>query len=471
MKTPFIITPRVISHLGEDLIKNESIALLELVKNAYDANANSCSVYFEFLPNDELARIIIKDDGCGMSMDTIQNVWLVIGTDYKQKIINRHTNTGRMPLGEKGIGRLGVHKLGRKITLFTKEKKGREIRLFLDWNNLKDCKRIDDFVIELEEEKITSHFPIDGHGTIIQIDALKGEWDRRKLRSVYRDLTSLNSPFSNKNDDFKVSIEANTDVFHGLPNIQQILKIGMYHAHCVIDGDSISDFVYEFRPWDSLTKAQGRIVKQLDDADKYLVRKTDEYTDNGRRKPVELPFDISKYKIGKIRVDIVIFERDVSVFSYMNMEKKSLNSYLRDNGGIRVYRDDMRVYDYGEKDNDWLGLDASRISRAGGSISNNLVIGSVSINRIESSDLKEKTNREGFIENAAYLAFVDAVKYAIDRILKYRNEDKFNLISIYKTSARVVEPVIGDLGEVMQLVDKSVANIEDKEKSKDIWYV
>lgn len=103
MKSPFTITPRVIAHLGEDLIKNESIALLELVKNSYDANANSCIVTFSFDEYDELERLSIEDDVDGMSMDIIRNVWLVIGTDYKQKIVKRKENKGRLPLGEKGI--------------------------------------------------------------------------------------------------------------------------------------------------------------------------------------------------------------------------------------------------------------------------------------------------------------------------------------------------------------------------------
>lgn len=468
MKSPFIITPRIIAHLGEDLIKNESIALIELVKNAYDANAHNCSVNFLFSENDILERITIRDDGCGMSMDTIKNVWLVIGTNYKQNIIKNKSFTGRMPLGEKGIGRLGVHKLGRKISLFTKAKNGTEVDVSINWADLINCTKMDDFEINIEENKISSHFNKNETGTIIQIESLKGDWDRRKLRSVYRDLTSLNSPFSNRNDNFKVSIQSNNDVFQGLPDVNQILEVGMYHAHCTIEGNCIESFRYEFRPWDTLKRIESRTVTYLDDIDSKLIKKVENYSNSGRRFVKEAPLDLSIYKIGKITIDIVIFERDISVFSYMNMEKRSLNSYLRDNGGIRVYRDDMRVYNYGEQDNDWLGLDANRINRAGGSISNNLVIGSVSINRAESEDLKEKTNREGFIENDAYFAFVDAIKYAIDRILQFRNEDKFRLVSIYKNSSKMAEPVMGDLGEVINLIDKVVPNEADKANIKSL---
>ena len=86
MKKSFSISPRILSHLGEDLIKNESIALLELVKNSYDACANKCTINF-VSTNGKLSKITIKDDGFGMNKETIENVYLTIGTDFKFKNI------------------------------------------------------------------------------------------------------------------------------------------------------------------------------------------------------------------------------------------------------------------------------------------------------------------------------------------------------------------------------------------------
>lgn len=470
MLQPFTITPRVIAHLGEDLIKNESIALLELVKNAYDADASHCTVNFTFNQSNKLQSITVEDDGCGMTLETIQKVWLVIGTDHKKKIISEGFNNGRMPLGEKGIGRLGVHKLGRKIKLFTKSSTGSEVSLSIDWNNLEQSKSVEDFQIEIETHDIPQKFTSNGQGTKIFIESLKSEWDRRTLRTVHRDLTSLNSPFSNNSDSFEVLINSNNSVFQGLPNVYDILSVGMYKAHCSISGNRLIDFHYEFTPWQSLTKIDGRVIECLPEEDTFLIRKVEEYLENGRRKITEEPFSIGDYKIGQIDVDLVIFEKDVSVFSYVNTEKRSLNEYLRENGGVRVYRDGVRVYNYGERDNDWLGLDSRRAWRAGGVIGNNQIIGSVSLNRATSSDLKEKTNREGFIEDDAYYAFVDAVKYAIDCVVQLRNQDKFNLVSIYKPSSKVSEPVVGPLNEVIDIVNHTIADEEDKTKIKNYLY-
>lgn len=459
MKHTFAITPRVIAHLGEDLIKNENIALVELVKNSYDAQATFCEVEFFFI-GDELSKITITDDGVGMDLDTIENVWLVIGTDNKKKQLE-HPSSGRLPLGEKGIGRLGVHKLGRKIHIQTHKFGYNEVVIDIDWAKLEKANSIDDFPIQVTEQ-IPSSLPIP-HGTKITISDLKGDWNRRKLRNVYRDLASLNSPFNEKNDSFVVEVKSNTNVFEGLPPIADILKVAMYRGHCVIDGDEIKDFYYQFTPWESLSNIQGREVRALSEEDKYLKRRKDIATSRNRNKIVLENFSLSDYKIGKIILDFFIFEKDTAVFSFMNMERTILNSYLRENSGVRVYRDGVRIYNYGEKDSDWLSLDLNRLKRAGDNISNNIIIGSVGISRRESTDLKEKTNREGFIENEAYFAFVDAVTYVLDLITRYRNTDKRRLINVYKKDKRVIEPVLSDLSSAVEIIKDKVSDEKARE--------
>lgn len=459
MKHTFAITPRVIAHLGEDLIKNENIALVELVKNSYDAQATFCEVEFFFI-GDELSKITITDDGVGMDLDTIENAWLVIGTDNKKKQLE-HPSSGRLPLGEKGIGRLGVHKLGRKIHIQTHKFGYNEVVIDIDWTKLEKANSIDDFPIQVTEQ-IPSSLPIP-HGTKITISDLKGDWNRRKLRNVYRDLASLNSPFNERTDSFVVEVKSNTNVFEGLPPIADILKVAMYRGHCVIDGDEIKDFYYQFTPWESLSNMQGREVRALSEEDKYLKRRKDIATSRNRNKIVLEDFSLSDYKIGKIILDFFIFEKDTAVFSFMNMERTILNSYLRENSGVRVYRDGVRIYNYGEKDSDWLSLDLNRLKRAGDNISNNIIIGSVGISRRESTDLKEKTNREGFIEDEAYFAFVDAVTYALDLITRYRNTDKRRLINVYKKDKRVIEPVLSDLNSAVEIIKDKVSDEKARE--------
>ena len=459
MKHTFAITPRVIAHLGEDLIKNENIALVELVKNSYDAQATFCEIEFFFI-GDELSKVTITDDGIGMDLNTVENAWLVIGTDNKKKQLE-HPSTGRLPLGEKGIGRLGVHKLGRKIRVQTHKYGHNEVLIDIDWTKLANAQSIDDFPIQITEHVLSS-LPMP-HGTKITISDLKGEWNRRKLRNVYRDLASLNSPFNERTDSFVVKVKSNTNVFEGLPPIADILKVAMYRGHCIIEGNEVKDFCYQFTPWDSLSNIQGKEIRSLSDEDRYLKRRKDIATSRTRNKVILEDFDLSDYKIGKIVLDFYIFEKDTAVFSFMNMERTILNNYLRENSGVRVYRDGVRIYNYGEKDSDWLSLDFNRLKRAGDNISNNIIIGSVGISRRDSADLKEKTNREGFIENEAYFAFVDAVTYVLDLITRYRNTDKRRLINIYKKDKRVIEPVLSDLSSAVEIVKDKVSDEKARE--------
>ncbi|MDR1898075.1 MAG: ATP-binding protein [Prevotellaceae bacterium] len=474
MNESFSITPRIIGHFGEDLIKNESIALLELVKNSYDACATKCTIDFQTNSVGKLESLSITDDGFGMNENIIKTVWLVIGTDFKHKNLEPNC-CGRFPLGEKGIGRLGVHKLGNKITLVSKSNKidettkqtSKEVILKIDWTKLDSAQKINDFVVEVSTNEISQYFTENGTGTKIIIEGLKTKWDRRQIREVYRNLTSLNSPFSGVNDSFNVKITSNSDLFSGLPTFDDIRESGLYFGHCVLNNDTIEDFKYEFKPWTSLNKIDGRIVtiNDLREEDLYIKGFREIIDEKGKTKKKKEDYDInlSESQIGKIEFDIIIYETDAQIFNMVNSEKTSIKSYLKENGGVRVYRDDVRVYDYGEPANDWLGIDLKRVHRVGGNVSNNIILGSVKLNRAESFGLKEKTNREGFIENESYSVFVDAVDYALSLIVRERNVDKVRLTTLYK-KYKVVEPVLSDLNDVIEIVERKIVEPEIKKE-------
>lgn len=171
MNQSFKITPRVIAHLDEDLIKNESIALVELVKNSYDAGASSCDVEFSF-SGDAIVKIIVSDNGSGMDMDTVQKSWLVIGTDNKKKQLERGSS-GRLPLGEKGIGRLGVHKLGNKIHIESKKDSCKAVEVDINWTLLDKAEKVSDFPVMVKENDYSNLEY--NHGTKITITELKRE--------------------------------------------------------------------------------------------------------------------------------------------------------------------------------------------------------------------------------------------------------------------------------------------------------
>lgn len=452
----FKTSPRILSHLGEDLIKDDSIALLELVKNAYDACALNCMINFIY-DNDNIEKITILDDGKGMNYDIIKNVWLVIGTDNKLNI-NEPNECGRLPLGEKGVGRLGVHKLGNKVTIISKTINSNEMELHIDWTKLSSVNEINDFKIEVYENDKPKKF-LNSSGTYIIIEKIKSKWDRVKLREIYRVLTTLHSPFEHKSDSFNVKVTINNDFFDNISSYEDIREMGIYQARCKLQGDTISYFDYRFIPWMKLDKVKsGRIVSLSDLKNKFNGLKIKD--SNGKI------INLDTFNIGPVEIILTIFETENYLLSYSNIEKKVYKNYLRENGGIRVYRDNMRVYNYGEKGNDWLDLDLKRVSRVGGHISNNIVIGAILLERKSSKGLREKTNREGFIENDSYYALKNAVSYIVSLIEIERNIDKEHLKMLYKGKLSK-EPVLADIKEIVDLVNKSIT---DKKTKQDILH-
>jgi HSP90 family molecular chaperone len=154
----FKVRARLLEQMGEQLIKSESIALMELIKNSYDADASHCVVEMHDMDNPEKGSIIITDDGTGMNYDIFKNVWLEIGTSNKadkketeeidkkgsinEKKIERSKKFNRIPLGEKGIGRFGVHRLGHEIEIISRMEGSKECRLFVNWDAINKSKYI-----------------------------------------------------------------------------------------------------------------------------------------------------------------------------------------------------------------------------------------------------------------------------------------------------------------------------------------
>ena len=297
----FTIMPRILSHLGDELIRNEIIALTELVKNSYDAGANNCTVKFYFNEDDSTdykpTKIVIFDDGDGMSKEEIQNYWLTVGTDHKKKDLLDFITPKRMPLGEKGIGRFGVHKLGRMITVKTKKAGLKPLRFKIDWNKLNKAQSFDDFGVNIVSKNV--EFPRE-NGLTYVIKDIKGTWSSSKLRKIYRALTALNTEFRKNDcklihnprvsrltnfmkhrgsdDEFRVKIKAigNNSVFKKLKTFKEIKESALYECDMLISGDQIIDFQYNFHPrGDIKDKFDPRSIdlKGLSEAEKLLQRK------------------------------------------------------------------------------------------------------------------------------------------------------------------------------------------------------
>jgi hypothetical protein len=172
---------------------------------------------------------------------------------------------------------------------------------------------------------------------------------------------------------------------------EKIKQLSLFKAKVTIEGSYLTSFLYQYSPHKNLTKVDKREIIYTEPELMEIIFK------NHKNKAENEIIDLDRYKIGKICIEVLIFDRDTIILNHiLGRDKISFKNYLNLNGGIKVFRDGIRIYDYGEPGNDWLELDSKRINAPGEKISNNIGIGSVDIIRSNSDDLIEKTNREGF---------------------------------------------------------------------------
>ena len=438
---------RLLLQLGDELVRNESVAVLELVKNAYDADATRVSLAVNCPGSEGGGTITVEDDGAGMDVETVLGVWMEPGTGYKRERGRRATEKfGRTVLGEKGVGRFAAHKLGDSIELVTRRSGRREVRVVIDWNAFGDAEYLEDVPITVEEREPVE-FAGGRTGTRITVRDLRGAWDRRMLRAIYRSYSSLRSP-GGRGDAFGTEFSTDREEWlEGMLSEKDVDKLALFRFECEMGGGRITKFDYRFEPWPSMGKIKPRRVTEGGDFGKAMAMV---YRDGG-------PIDLSRHKIGKVRFDGMVFDRDPMVLKLGLQalrkagERAGLEEYLDRNGGVMVFRDGMRVYDYGEPGSDWLELGARPEGLPGARIGNGMMLASVHLVGEKSADLKEKTNREGFVENEAYRAFAGAVLYALERVEDQRRIDKASMREIYGPTRRS-EPVISQIAEAKRAI-------------------
>jgi len=454
---------RLLLQLGDKLIKNENIALLELIKNSYDADARKVTVKLRNLSDKKRGYIEVLDDGEGMNMGIIEDVWLQPGSDYKEELTKKNIRTTkykRLPIGEKGIGRFGVHKLGNEIELISRQKDKNEVVVKIDWTEFAKKKFLKDAKFEVFE-RTPEYFKRSKTGTKITISGLKASWDKKMVRDLYKSVFTLNSPF-HKVGKFKIDIDIdNKKLLDKLPVWDDIKDFSLWHFKCKIKGHEITEFSYKFTPWDSMTGVVGR---ELDLEDDFISDRSTLIVKSKEKGKKEEILNLGKKygdkadskTIGELSFEGYIFDRDKTTLELSNhLGISLLKQYLDEQGGIRVYRDNIRVNEYGERGNDWLSLDSRRVNIPAKRVSNSIILGVIDLRQEESNALIEKTNREGFIENEAFNDFCSAILYVLNIIETLRKTDKDTVRNKINPTEKQ-EPVLHSLGKLKAIVDSKI---------------
>ena len=446
-KVGFKPRARLLLLLGDQLIRDPGVAVFELVKNAFDADSPAATVTMSRLEDPSRGQIIVEDTGVGMDADTVSTVWLEPGTDNRIRQKERGEPTpkyGRIPIGEKGVGRFAAHKLGNIIRLITRSAGSSEVVVEIDWeNDFKQKRYLEEVEIKVVE-RIPEHFTGRRTGTRLEITRLRDTWSRGMVRDLSRAVNAISSPFSGVVGDFrtKLVLEDHNEWLDGLLDVRDVLKFSLYQAKCLLKGSKLT-YEYKFTPFPGMDRVEARKVTHglILGGPKHLL-------------------NLNDHNIGTVEIRLFVFDQDAKVLKLGEVtDKKGLKEFLNESGGVRVYRGGIRVYDYGERGNDWLGLGGRRVNVPAKRLSNNLLVGAVSLDIKKSVDLKfnrgliEKTNREGFVENGDYEAFRDAVVCAIQSIEVERNLDKRRIRNAYSDS-KLREPVLEDLTELREIVEK-----------------
>ena len=429
---------RLLTMLGDQLIKNERVALVELIKNAYDADASWVKLTFKNFNKDfqavgTNAKIIIEDDGIGMDRDIIENHWVNPATPGKliDKQLKRHkTAKGRIIQGEKGIGRFALLKLGRRVEMTTRAKGAHsELTLSLDVSGYDEnflqnqqglfldelsmtlsetdpAQEIDRVKIQLGDAQATRK----PYGTRLEISHLQGTWTRHRVGQVHRDLARLQSVFDRIIRD-GTAAQDGTPV-KGTKSKQDDFKIYIYRDEDLESFDSERGEVLQkllaektvFRIEGSYDEVGKKFDFTINDKHQTLNLLDPTLTGMKIYRDIYAPEKNSKNELEsrftacgpfKFKFYVFNFASDAAEHHLLAKEDKDLIREHR----IYLYRDGIRVYPYGDPSDDWLLIDVRRGTvKASEFFSNDQTVGVVEISQENNPDLRDKTSREGLVE-------------------------------------------------------------------------
>ena len=391
---------QILCRIGDELVSSETVAVIELVKNAYDADATRVLVRFQEPLEIGQGMIEIIDNGHGMSLETIQNAWMEPATLMKKRQ-TRSEQRGRRVLGEKGIGRFAASRLANVLEVVTRRYgTDSEVWVDFDWSQFDDEQKYLDQIKALWKEakpaEVCPGGTIEGlwqrgekpesgeltHGTILRMKGFRVAWGRGQFEKLRTDLSRLILPFFEQDrvtskDEFQIRLQlpAPAEDLSGTVEPSESLK----NPHYMLKG-----YVDNIGSYDLTIKLRGQ------DEEKRITGK----------------FSLSPApQCGPFRLELRVWDRESrDLAELVKLYGSTLKDVRRDldkAAGVNIYRDGFRVLPYGEPRNDWLRLDLRRVQNPTMRLSNNQIVGYVLISADDNPLLRDQSNREGLIEGAA----------------------------------------------------------------------
>lgn len=416
MKAHLQFAPDILKRLGEELVPHADQGLLELTKNAYDADATECVITLKNVHKDG-GSITISDNGLGMSATDIENGWLVLGASGKRGDATKIYK--RVPAGNKGLGRLAALRLGHKAILKTRpdDEPGIEYNAIIEWDAFETVRVVEDVTISIS--KSTTTLPC---GSDIEILNLRKSLTKEDVQRLSRNLILMSDPFGGKKG-FHASLAA--PEFSDLESMvnNAYFTDAVYRLRAELLNDSTAH--YEAFDWKGNCIWQGESGKTYD--------------------TVPAVFELW------------VFILDKETFSTRKSTVQEVRKWLEVTGGVHVYEDGIRVAPYGGANADWLEMNLMRARSPEERPSTNTTIGRMNILRND-GQLLQKTDRVGYIENEAFFELKrfgqDALKWLANKRMKVadarRNHEKEQSSSKAKEASSDLEVALNKVATTPQ---------------------
>ena len=456
----FEVDSHLLLELGERLVAKPSIALAELVKNSYDADAPSVTITFIDVSK-EGGTIVVDDTGEGMTLNDIKIKWMRIGTDEKERnpISKKYK---RVRTGSKGIGRFACRLISKKlilnsIAIINKKEEKERVQVVFEWDDIKSGSNVDDFSVEVTVEKV----PVtETTGTKLELMDTRNPWTQDALRSLKKEILGLVNPFPWEAEEYLIKGSEKDD-----PGINIDI---ISHEYPEIEG-LLSDSILKT----SWAKIEGKVSKTG------ITTYTLTITSTGQEINFTLP---SKMKIlGPTTFSIYMFSYLKLFGGFEEITLQDIRRLGREYGGVKVFLDGFRVFQYGEPGNDWLRLEFDRSRRITATPSlfiketeeltrpmlslpgNNQLFGAVFLSRQSNPKISVTVTRDRLLENKAFEELRNFVRTGIDWMtIKYaafqakekkvkekeeKKKDKVDVVTILNNIEEIVDDHRDDLGE------------------------
>ena len=381
--------------IGKDLITDDNVAMLELVKNSYDAGSKIVEIVFQNVVNNDdldedkddskLSRIMVCDKGCGMDYDGLLNKWLNIA--YSEKKENNKLN-GRRQAGNKGVGRFSCDRLGKTLTIYTKMSGQQCLKMIIDWrlfeNEDAQNEEIQDVEFEVQEVSDNEVISLTGwdvfeSGTVLDICLLRDVWTPVKIIRLRRDLEKFIDPNSTFSEDsFRINLIAEE-----------------YKEHDMREGNAVQrvNGPVENKIFEQLNFRTTSVSSFIDPDGSYIVTKLQ---DRGRE-----VFELREKNIYPHLRNIKMTVYYLNPYSKRYFKYQTGLSSL-DFGSIFLFINGFRIPPYGDQGDDWLGIEKRKASGFRRYLSTREVVGRVEI-RDEHDDFMIISSRTGVVNNEAFV--------------------------------------------------------------------